>query len=125
MRNPVLNIGSNCVASDIPDWSYAESGLPYDMDKPPSAVVVPQQYDHMFQMSPSRLIDRIKVPLLLLLGQKDVRVPNYEALNWYHYLRSRGRDVDLLQFPEDGHALDGVQAEHSVLFAVFSLFEKN
>ena len=50
--------------------------------------------------------DKVDVPVLMLLGGKDKRVPNYEGKNYVHWLRSRGVEADCFIFPEDGHALD-------------------
>jgi acylaminoacyl-peptidase len=113
MRNPVLNIGTNCVLSVIPNWFYYETGLQFQFDHPPAPSCTPAVYKHVFECSPTAHIDSCgDAPILFLLGEKDRRVPNYEALNWFYYLKSRGKpQVDMLIFPEDSHALDSVDAE--------------
>lgn len=54
----------------------------------------------------------VKTPSLVMLGVEDRRVPNYEGLNWYYYLKGKGDvDVRAMMFDGNGHALDGVEAE--------------
>lgn len=54
------------------------------------------------------MVENVKTPTLLLLGQNDRRVPNDQGRAWYHALKSRKEEVDceMLLFPLNGHALD-------------------
>lgn len=44
----------------------------------------------MFDMSPIAHIDKVKTPLLLLLGDCDRRVPMAQAVDYHKILVSRG-----------------------------------
>ena len=109
MRNPVTNIASMVTATDIPDWCHAESIGSYDFTKfrGPTA----EQIEKMYQKSPILHVDKVKTPTLVALGMKDLRVPPSQGLEWYHTLRSSGTDTELLQYPEDNHALNRVATE--------------
>ncbi|KAI8818824.1 Alpha/Beta hydrolase protein [Fimicolochytrium jonesii] len=109
LRNPVINMGSNLAQSDIPDWSLAEAGIEYDLTQPP--LVTPEIYASLWKASPFSVAAAVKTPSLVMLGSDDRRVPNYEGLNWYYYLKGRGVDVRAMMFPDNGHALDGVETE--------------
>ena len=88
LRNPVLNMGSCVATSDIPDWSCAEAGVHYDFDSPP--LITPSIYETLWKASPMSVAHKVKTPVLMILGEKDQRVPNYEGLNWVTYLRGNG-----------------------------------
>lgn len=120
MRNPVINMGAMVLTSDIPSWSFEESGLPYDFDKP--AVLTPTLYDQLYKSSPIAGIDAVQTPVLLMLGDIDRRVPPQDGLNYLHYLRSRGKEAHCLWFPDNGHPLDGMDAEARGFEAMATFF---
>ncbi|KAI9105906.1 Alpha/Beta hydrolase protein [Phlyctochytrium arcticum] len=117
LRNPVIDVGSNLAQSDIPDWSLAEAGVPYDLNQPP--LITPDIYAKLWAMSPMSLAHAVKTPSLVMLGENDRRVPSYQGTNWFYYLKGRGGvDVRAMMFPENGHALDGVEAEKAGMQAL-------
>ncbi|GAA29239.2 acylaminoacyl-peptidase [Clonorchis sinensis] len=75
-RNPVCDLITVSSISDIPDWTYAESGL--DNGEPWNFGTIPSlsELEVLSKMSPLfHLNCSWSAPLLLLLGAKDVRVP--------------------------------------------------
>ncbi|CAJ0914460.1 8453_t:CDS:10 [Entrophospora sp. SA101] len=92
MMNPVLNIGGMTPITDIPDWCFSECGIEYSLKRP--SIMKPKDYSQMFNNSPIKNIDEVKTPTLLMLGQEDKRVPHYNGLNWWYYLKGKG-DVDI------------------------------
>ncbi|KAI9028579.1 Alpha/Beta hydrolase protein [Hyaloraphidium curvatum] len=123
MRNPVLNMGHMVLTSDIPSWSYEESGMAYDYAKP--SILDPDTYTKLFAMSPISGIDAVETPVLLMLGDIDKRVPPQDGLNYLHQLKARGRDAHCLWFPENGHPLDGMDAEIRGFEAMLTFFLAN
>ncbi|NWJ04637.1 APEH enzyme, partial [Crypturellus undulatus] len=107
VRNPVVNIASMVTTTDIPDWCLTVTGLPYA----PDALPDPAQWAEMLHKSPIRYVDRVRVPVLLLLGEDDQRVPPKQGLEYYRALKARGVPTRLLWYPSNGHALAGVEAE--------------
>jgi len=102
-RNPVCNLAVTSALSDIPDWAFVESGLPYSPARLPSAA----DYHAMFTMSPIAHIAAVRTPLLLLLGTGDRRVPMQQAVDYYRLLKSRGGSrVRLLVYGEAQHGLN-------------------
>ncbi|RUS30576.1 hypothetical protein BC938DRAFT_479228 [Jimgerdemannia flammicorona] len=119
--------------TDIPDWTFAEVGLPYSFASPP--VVKPEHYAFMYERSPIVNVDKIKTPTLLLIGECDRRVPPSEGYGLYYVLKGRGgvdirwvsqwvfssvvfvkspnrnSAVELKAYPDIGHALDSMDAE--------------
>ncbi|KAI3638211.1 hypothetical protein MIR68_003822 [Amoeboaphelidium protococcarum] len=125
LRNPVLNVATNLVQSDIPDWSYMQGGLDYRYQHPSGPSPTPEHYKHLYERSPIQTVHRVKKPIMFLLGSKDRRVPNYEGLNWYHYLKGQqDSKVECLVFPEDNHSLDSVDAEWTCFHATVDFFKR-
>ncbi|RKP05222.1 Alpha/Beta hydrolase protein, partial [Thamnocephalis sphaerospora] len=110
MRNPVINVGAMAAATDIPDWCFAEAGLAYDFAKPTS--MTPEEYAKVYAMSPVSVISHVRTPTLMMLGDNDQRVPHSEGLSWVHTVRGHGKaKVGCKMYPDNGHSLDGVEAE--------------
>jgi acylaminoacyl-peptidase len=87
LRNPVLDLIGNEMSSDIPDWSYFESGLPYAFECPKYASI--SELEHLRMCSPSSVVQQVKVPTLIMVGVNDRRVPYLtNAVRWYEILRS-------------------------------------
>jgi dipeptidyl aminopeptidase/acylaminoacyl peptidase len=107
LRNPVTAVGECASVSDIPDWSHLEFGRPFL----PTTTVTPSTFAVLQEASPIAHVDKMKTPVLLLVGEGDRRVPPPQALALYHALKGRGVEVDMLTFPGNGHALDGVEAQ--------------
>uniref|UniRef100_A0A8C5FZX5 acylaminoacyl-peptidase n=1 Tax=Gouania willdenowi TaxID=441366 RepID=A0A8C5FZX5_GOUWI len=106
-RNPVINAATLLGTSDIMDWRYTSVGLQFSYDQIPSAVALTT----MLQRSPITHAAQIKAPVLLMLGAKDRRVSPHQGLELYKALKSRGSDVRVLWFPDDGHSLSRVDTQ--------------
>ena len=50
-------------------------------------------------------VQNVCTPTLLLIGQKDLRVPPAQAIYYYHALQEMKVDVRLLSYPEGTHSL--------------------
>eukprot|EP00501_MAST-03F_sp_TOSAG23-6_P000491 GSMAST32.ASY1.ANO1.505.1 assembled CDS len=99
-------------ATDIPDWCFVESGLPYNFEKyhAPTSSELQQMYD----ASPIKYVSNVKTPVLLCLGAKDLRVPPSTGLEYYHCLRANGSITRLLWYPKDNHSLDRDECEEDM-----------
>ncbi|KIJ41939.1 hypothetical protein M422DRAFT_171727 [Sphaerobolus stellatus SS14] len=107
MRNPVIAAGEIASVSDIPDWAYLEFGVQFGT----TSTLLNGVFDKLQNSSPIAYIDKVKAPVLLLVGEVDRRVPSSQARNYYHALKGRGKNVKMLVFPGNGHGLDSVEAE--------------
>ncbi|MEO8002541.1 MAG: S9 family peptidase [Arenimonas sp.] len=54
-------------------------------------------------VSPSKLADRIKVPVYLAAGKEDVRCPPAQTQVMYDALKRAGRQVDMVMYEGEGH----------------------
>ncbi|HSL22297.1 MAG TPA: S9 family peptidase [Vicinamibacterales bacterium] len=50
-------------------------------------------------------VDRVTTPLLILHGGNDERVPIGQPMEFYRALRDRGKTVELVFYPREGHGL--------------------
>ncbi|GAQ80280.1 Dipeptidyl aminopeptidase [Klebsormidium nitens] len=111
LRNPVTSLSSMVGISDIPDWCFVETyggrkGIASYSDAPTLA-----DLQALHEKSPIAHVDKVKVPTLFFLGEKDRRVPLAQGLQYVHALRARGLESKVVIFPEDTHALDKPQTE--------------
>ncbi|KAJ1945446.1 hypothetical protein EC988_005753, partial [Linderina pennispora] len=124
LRNPVISIGENAAMTDIPDWCWAELGLEYDFANPPE--ITPQAFAKMWDASPSRFVDKVVDPMLLLLGASDRRVPHQQSLNYYYRLKAAAKaNVQCKIYPDVGHPLDTVEAERDSFVSIARFFAKS
>jgi dipeptidyl aminopeptidase/acylaminoacyl peptidase len=105
MRNPVISAGELC-GSDITDWPYREFGLPFE----PGTHVTPDSFATLYAASPIAYIELVETPVLLLVGEDDLRVPPTQGKGYYHALKGRERVIEMLTFPKETHPIDGVEA---------------
>ena len=110
-RNPVTSLSSMYYETDISDWCLCESGL----DAADAAT--------FHNLSPMKYVGAVKTPVLLGLGKNDQRVPAPQGRSWAREVRanSNGCVVKVMEYPNNGHSLDGVAAEadfamHTALF---------
>jgi dipeptidyl aminopeptidase/acylaminoacyl peptidase len=98
MRNPVISCGE-IGNSDIPDWSFKQFGFDYG----PTTLMKPREYEFLFNSSPISHVDSMRVPVLLFVGLEDRRVTQMHTISFYHALKGRGKKVELLCIPKQGH----------------------
>jgi dipeptidyl aminopeptidase/acylaminoacyl peptidase len=64
----------------------------------------PQEKPELFrERSPLTHVDRIRAPLLVLHGENDTDVPKVQSDALVEALRARGRSVDYVVYPGEGH----------------------
>ena len=69
----------------------------------------PDDVEFLKSISPIFRIDRVRTPLLIIHGANDPRVPVGEALQVESELKKRGRSVQTLIFPDEGHGIDKLE----------------
>ena len=104
LRNPVIELGSMAVNSDIPDWTYVEAGLEYTQDILPTGNSV----SNMLSKSPIIHAKKVLAPVMLHIGGKDARVPPSQGLHYFRVLKANGKVVKMLYYPNDCHPLSSV-----------------
>jgi len=119
VRNPVVNIASQLGSTDIPDWAFTECGL----DFTPGIIPTAEIYGEMLKRSPLVSVDRIKTPLMLMIGGKDLRVPTSQGLELRKALEARNVPLRVLWYPDSGHPLSEVKTEADVFINIIKWFD--
>jgi acylaminoacyl-peptidase len=74
--------------TDIPDWVVCESLAQYDFDYKMNFDA--DFYAKLYEKSPIRHVDKVKTPILLIIGCMDLRVPPNQSIEYYKALIARG-----------------------------------
>ena len=82
-------------STDIPDWCLVEAGLPVDLSRAPTVA----ELQRMREVSPIAYASKIEVPMLILVGAKDRRVPPPQGPELYAALKGAGKPVRMHIYP--------------------------
>ena len=63
----------------------------------------PAMHEHLQKISPTNNVDRINVPLLVVQGANDPRVPASEAEQIVEAVRAKGKEAWYLLAKDEGH----------------------
>ena len=75
--------------------------------------------------SPSRAVEAIRVPILLVHGANDTVVPPSQSRNFARLLEQHGKDVELVELPGEDHWLSSGASRLAVLQALESFLAAN
>ncbi|XP_066924049.1 acylamino-acid-releasing enzyme-like [Clytia hemisphaerica] len=118
LLNPVTDMSAMMMVTDIPDWTFVESGVPYEQGTIPS----PEILAEMVKRSPIVHLKKVKAPVLLLVGGKDLRVPPSQSKSYYRLLRANGKTAKMLYYPEDSHPLLNIETDGDFFVNVLKWF---
>ena len=76
------------------------------------------------KFSPLNYIDNVKTPVLLLHGIEDPYVPLGQYLQYYRALKDKGKIVQLMMFPREGHGFSETEHVKRSLNETFNWFSK-
>lgn len=110
LLNPVIDLHGMTMASDIDDWAFGQLGLNNDLGRPRP----PDQGEliKMREHSPSGWLgDHVRCPTLIMVGERDLRVPPFQGKMWHRWLQALGVESRLLCFPDADHSLDSPTSE--------------
>jgi dipeptidyl aminopeptidase/acylaminoacyl peptidase len=88
-----------------PDWMHYAALFRAYLGDPAD----PEQRQTLRARSPLHRLDRVKRPLLVIQGARDVRGMTEQAQAVVASLRARGAEVELLEFPDEGHWIQNWQ----------------
>ena len=118
LLNPVTDMAAMLMVTDIPDWTFVESGLPYKQGTIPT----PEILSEMVKKSPVSHLKNVKAPVLLLVGGKDMRVPPSQGKSFFRLLKANGKTTKLLYYPEDSHPLMNIETTGDYFVNVLKWF---
>lgn len=99
------------LSTDTPDFVTAYFGTP------------PQGLSEMDRASPLRSIDRVDVPVLVLHGEEDERVPLAQALAFYRGLRLLGKPATMVTYPGEPHRIGDAAHQLDIQQRVLAWFD--
>jgi acylaminoacyl-peptidase len=95
-ENSISNVATHAATSDIGNiWTINEQNgvAPWDDPKP------------YVERSPITYVKAIQTPMLLLHGESDLRCPIEQSEQLFVALKRLGREVVLVRFPDETHAM--------------------
>lgn len=121
LLNPVIDLAFMTMASDIDDWSFGQMGFQNDLHRP--MPYTEEQLIKFYRHSPASVLGSVVAPTIVLVGEKDLRVPNYQGKQWHCWLKAKDVKTELYSFPEANHSLFLGNSEKPVLQAITDFFE--
>ncbi|PAA74851.1 hypothetical protein BOX15_Mlig009883g1, partial [Macrostomum lignano] len=121
LRNPVINLATMVGGSDIPDWVYEQSGLPFSHDR----LLDAETLALLWSKSPLSHASKVNTPTLVAVGLKDLRVPPQQGRELYRALRARNVPTRLLVCPDDCHPMSSVPVQSSVFVDIVLWFNRH
>ena len=120
LHNPVINLASMIFTTDIPDWVWSEIGFdPYLKQK-----VTNEVFEKAYKSSPIYYIEKVKTPVLLLLGEDDKRVPIEQGKQYYFELKERGVETKIMLYKGQSHPISDPQESCDRVVSSLLWFEK-
>ena len=107
VRNPNANLTLKPGTCDNVDWCFVETGEKFSYD----IVSTSHHLLNLLKCSPIAGIDKVKTPLLFMLGLVDLRVPPFQSFQYTRALKGLGKKVKVLAYPNNSHSISGVDAE--------------
>lgn len=100
-------VSENPVTDLIAQYGCGDNGIQVTR----RAVGLDQPWDHLetfLDRSPYTKIHLNTAPLLLLHGEQDLRVPIGQSELVYTILRSLGRNVEMVRYPDESHEMNAI-----------------
>lgn len=102
VRNAVLDMNYMNASTDIPDWIQAcVFNEPLDQ-----SCLTTEQVKMIHERSPISVVHNVKAPMLIMVGEVDLRVPPHQSYKYMHALKQRGVECRLLKYPGESHPLE-------------------
>lgn len=122
--NPVTDLLHQYLTSDIPDWILAQSlNLDFGFKTGRNQLADTSLVTYLIDRSPIRLIDQIKIPVLLQLGTNDRRVPFSIGLRYYECLKAKNIPTKLYIY-DSNHAIAEVShASDCVINTIIFIYQ--
>lgn len=119
--NPVVNMVSNFYQTDIPEWNLVEAlgtGRKYNVDED----LTDEDILKMKKLSPAlQHFDKdTKTKVLLIIGDKDKRVPPSAGFYLFRKLKAIGIDIRCLSYKDQGH---GIRKPSFVMDYLMNVFD--
>jgi acylaminoacyl-peptidase len=120
LMNPVIDLYSMIQGSDIYDWSFGQLQQPFSLER----IYTDLDFLKMLRdASPARYAQNIKCPILLLLGEKDRRVPMTAQGLFLRKLVNPAL-IKTLIYSDSDHSLDSNTSRWDVPFQILDFLKE-
>jgi dipeptidyl aminopeptidase/acylaminoacyl peptidase len=96
-------VSENGVTNQVADWANSDSGVEYDRMARLGDPLTPEGVERLWRQSPLANVASIRTPLLMLQGEADLRCPPADNEQLFVALRTLGRTVEYVLYPEESH----------------------
>ena len=116
-RNPVTNVATKVMVADNPDSGFNQAALDFDFMSPN-----PEEMTTLFNNSPVKYVENIKIPVHLNLGTLDRRVLKTQGMEYYRNMKALGKNISVNIY-EDNHPLSKVATHTNILINAVLFFK--
>jgi len=96
-------VSENGVVNQVSSWANSDTGPAYDRRARMGAPLDPEGVARLWRQSPLAHVAAIRTPLLVLQGEADLRCPPADGEQLFVALRTLGRTVEYVLYPEESH----------------------
>ena len=120
--NPAVDLVSSNLTSDIPEWALAQVLTNAETESlfAPSVEFMVKAA----KQSPMSVVKNVAVPALVLLGSNDKRVVPCGGLRWAQAVETNGGKVDVMWFPDQGHAIASPECNETAIVSIALWIDK-
>jgi dipeptidyl aminopeptidase/acylaminoacyl peptidase len=96
-------VSENGVANQVSAWANSDTGPEYSRSALLGDTVTPEGVAKLWRQSPLARVAAIRTPLLMLQGEADLRCVPQDNEQLFVALRSLGRTVEYVLYPNESH----------------------
>ena len=96
-------VSENGVSNQVSDWANSDSGPEYCRAALMGDTLSADGVEKLWRQSPLAHVADVRTPLLLLQAEADRRCPAADAEQLFVALRTLGREVELVLYPDEYH----------------------
>jgi dipeptidyl aminopeptidase/acylaminoacyl peptidase len=96
-------VSENGVTNQINTWANSDSGVEYNRAALLGDPLSPEGVEQLWRRSPLRNVANVQTPLLILQAEDDRRCPAADNEQFFVALRTLGRTVEYVLYPEESH----------------------
>jgi len=98
-------VSENGVTNQVSAWAASDTGPEYCRAARMGDPTTPEGVERLWRQSPLRNVAAVRTPLLLLQSEADRRCPASDNEQFFVALRSLGRTVEYVLYPEEFHVV--------------------
>jgi dipeptidyl aminopeptidase/acylaminoacyl peptidase len=98
-----VGVTQRCISNLISKYATSDTGY-FSVEQMYTGIKRPN-FKKMWDISPLKYVENIKMPLLIIHSEKDMRCPIGQGEELYTALKLQGNDTTMIRFPESNHGL--------------------